>query len=321
MDTNDRWEVENILFHMTHQWLYGQSTCESMLLFVSSPCSIKRISIPLKRERQPDTFAFTAYYRKSCHHCDFTFMSPCARACACRCDGHTSSPPLRQEWNAQAGKLHLTWRQKPLPHYNMTKKKRKKKKKKGAEVSISALNITVMGCLTPTLCQWALHYGSFEAICTALGFDAAGTHIHVHVLNGSGRCITNWGKFVRMQNIAVILLLQNPGWMENTGITQAWRINDTPHPWSYFHQCVLSIYDLPLAPERSAFMSCLFIPRRNKLQETLGSKWEVQSYPVKAIKSREARLSPHKLPEMRSAGKYAEPRRQGLVCVLCVNST
>lgn len=130
MDTNDRWEVENILFHMTHQWLYGQSTCESMLLFVSSPCSIKRISIPLKRERQPDTFAFTAYYRKSCHHCDFTFMSPCARACACRCDGYTSSPPLRQEWNAQAGKLHLTWRQKPLPHYNMTKKKRKKKKKK-----------------------------------------------------------------------------------------------------------------------------------------------------------------------------------------------
>lgn len=206
------------------------------------------------------------------------------------------------------------------------KKKEEEKKKKGAEVSISALNITVMGCLTPTLCQWALHYGSFEAICTALGFDAAGTHIHVHVLNGSGRCITNWGKFVRMQNIAVILLLQNPGWMENTGITQAWRVNDTPHPWffsscTYFHQCVLSIYDLPLAPERSAFMSCLFIPRRNKLQETLGSKWEVQSYPVKTIKSREARLSPHKLPEMRSAGKYAEPRRQGLVCVLCVNST
>lgn len=318
MDTNDRWEVENILFHMTHQWLYGQSTCESMLLFVSSPCSIKRISIPLKRERQPDTFAFTAYYRSvillSCPHAHVRVHVVVM-----------VTPALPLYGRNEMHKLgNCTWHEgKNLsPITIWPKKKGRRKKKKGAEVSISALNITVMGCLTPTLYQWALHYGSFEAICTALGFDAAGTHIHVHVLNGSGRCITNWGKFVRMQNIAVILLLQNPGWMGNTGITQAWRINDTPHPWffsscTYFHQCVLSIYDLPLVPERS----CPFIPRRNKLQETLRSKWEVQSYPVKTIKSREARLSPHKLPEMRSAGKYAEPRRQGLVCVLCVNST
>lgn len=58
-----------------------------------------------------------------------------------------------------------------------------------------------------------------------------------------------------------------------------------------------------------------------KLQETLQSKWEVQSYPVKAIKTEEARLSLHKLPEMESMGKYTEAHQQGLVslsvCVYC----
>lgn len=110
-------------------------------------------------------------------------------------------------------------------------KNRKEGKKEGAEASTSAPNITVMGCLTRTLYQWALHYGSFEAICTALGFDA--WHVHVHVLNGSGRRIMNRGRFVHTRNIAVILLLQNPGWKKNTGITplHAWLFNVTLVLW------------------------------------------------------------------------------------------
>ncbi len=58
-----------------------------------------------------------------------------------------------------------------------------------------------------------------------------------------------------------------------------------------------------------------------KLPETLQSKWEVQSYPVKAIKTEGARLSLYKLPEMESMGKYTQAHKQGVislfVCVYC----
>lgn len=57
--------------------------------------------------------------------------------------------------------------------------------------------------------------------------------------------------------------------------------------------------------------------REIKVQETLQTKWEVHSYPVKAIKTEEARLSLHKLPETESMGKYTEAHNINSACFLC----
>lgn len=91
----------------------------------------------------------------------------------------------------------------------------------------------------------------------------------------------------------------------------------------YFETTVLTRTvqpELSLSIGGSAATPALSAHGEIKLQQTPQFKWEVQSYSVKAIKTKEARLSLHKLPEMESMGKYTEAHNinRGLFPSLCV---